>query len=345
MAEEATGPSVSLRGTMPEWSEVERTAEDAGLSKLQAAEQGHLSEETLQLQRALVRPNPRLGKLEPALARGTATRTLCTQRCATRFAQRYSQAQLLNLGCGLDSLSLLCLPFFARCVDVDFPAVASERADRLCSSSAASASLSGAPDYASNANVLWRDEHSRYTLLSNDLSSERSLSEELLPELDTSLPTLVVLECVLVYMDNERADSLLCWLSRTLKHSESAVLLYDMVLSSLGDNSERYLDRGRDQFGVTMEANLQRRGLTLHALKSIQEHTQRMERCGWCAAKSVDMLTAYKHLLTSEERKRSEKAEPLDEQEEFNLLMQHYCLVVASYNQVVVAEEMLACFR
>ena len=56
MAEEATGPSVSLRETMPEWSEVERTAEDAGLSKLQAAEQGHLSEETLQLQRALVRP-------------------------------------------------------------------------------------------------------------------------------------------------------------------------------------------------------------------------------------------------------------------------------------------------
>ena len=276
---------------------VERTAEDAGLSKLQAAKQGHLSEKTLQLQRALVHPNRRLGKLEPALARGTATRTLCTQRCATRFAQCYSQAQLLNLGCGLDSLLLLRLPFFTRCVDVDFPAVASDRAARLFPSSAASASLCGAPDYASNANVLWRDEHSRYTLLSNDLSSERSFSEELLPELDTSLPTLVVLEYVLVYMDNERADSLLGWLARTIKHSESAVLLYDMVLPSLGDDSQRYLGRGRDQFGVTIEANLQRRGLTLHALKSIQEHTQCMERCGWRAAKSVDIKKKILNIL------------------------------------------------
>ena len=276
---------------------MERTAKDAGLSKLQTAEQGHLSGKTLQLQRVLVRPNLRLGKLEPALARGTATRTLCTQRCATRFARCYSQAQLLNLGCGLDSLLLLRLPFFARCVDVDFSAVASDRAARLFPGSAISASLCGAPDYASNANVLWRDEHSRYTLLSNDLSSERSFSEELLPELDTSLPTLVVLECVLVYVDNERADSLLGWLARTIKHSESAVLLYDMVLPSLGNDSQRYWGRGRDQFGVTMEANLQRRGLTLHALKSIQEHTQRMERCGWRAAKSVDIKKKILNIL------------------------------------------------
>lgn len=324
-----------------ELSAVERTAEDAAVSKLRAAEQGHCIEcNQSSWSTALLRSLTNGGesvchKLEPALARGTAARALCINRSVQNFPMLTSSRscstglQLLCLGSGLDSIVLSELAGrsnspYTRLIDADSPAVASLKASRASQHFTGSGSCT-----ALSLSETWHDRSGRYTLVACDLTDEGSLQQHLQPHLDRSMPTLVILECVLVYLLPVHAEGLLQWLSSTLAGTlgSSAVVLYEMLTSPGGESEQREMV---DTFGGTMEANLQQRGISLHALKTLEAQEYRLQRNGWRATVAFDMNRGWQQVLTRAERRQSERAEPLDEQEEFVLLMRHYCIAAAS---------------
>jgi hypothetical protein len=92
---------------------------------------------------------------------------------------------------------------------------------------------------------------------------------------------------------------------------------------------------GNDPFGRVMETNLARVGLATEgaSLLETRDLGAQLDRClatGWITATGCDLWMAYDSVLTAAQRQRANRAEPLDEWEEFVLIMQHYCLVVAT---------------
>ncbi|GAA6013679.1 hypothetical protein JCM10207_004817 [Rhodosporidiobolus poonsookiae] len=166
-----------------------------------------------------------------------------------------------------------------------------------------------------------------YALLPGDLRSLPSLSQLLSPPpsspsssepiLDPTLPTLLLLECVSVYLDPSVTDALLGWFASTFGASGSAVVGYDPYA----------LD---DAFGQVMKRNLAMRNLSLPgaastpSLASLTDRLRRNGLKGTCGALSVREIR--ERCVPVEENERVAKLEPLDEVEELNLVLEHYAV-------------------
>ncbi|KAF2987299.1 hypothetical protein EK904_000772 [Melospiza melodia maxima] len=158
----------------------------------------------------------------------------------------------------------------------------------------------------------------RYSIVGADLRSSSDLEEKLRKHsLDTHLPTLLVAECVLVYMTPQQSASLLKWAASTFP--VAMVINYEQV-------------NMRDRFGQIMIENLQRRHCTLAGVElcsSLDSQRERLLGSGWDNAHAVDMMKVYSFLPQADVR-RIEALEFLDEKELFEQLMQHYCICWAS---------------
>ncbi len=131
-----------------------------------------------------------------------------------------------------------------------------------------------------------------------------------------SLPTLVILECVLVYMEADAAAALLSWAARTFQ--TAAVLVYDP-------------SRPNDAFGKQMQLNLAARGCPFRSIGAAadpQAHAARLRACGWSRTAAADMNAVYVHLLEPRARAAAEQREMLDELEEWRLMLAHYVLAL-----------------
>ena len=88
-----------------------------------------------------------------------------------------------------------------------------------------------------------------------------------------------------------------------------------------------------DAFGRMMVANLRARDCALLGLSACPDTESQVARCrsaGFTArAEAVDLLGYHAEVLSDEERARVSSLEPLDELEEWRLLMAHYCVVLA----------------
>ncbi|XP_040829114.1 leucine carboxyl methyltransferase 1 isoform X3 [Ochotona curzoniae] len=131
------------------------------------------------------------------------------------------------------------------------------------------------------------------------------------------LPTLLIAECVLVYMTPEQSANLLKWAARSF-HTAMFVN-YEQV--NMGD-----------RFGQIMIENLRRRQCDLAGVetcRSLESQKERLLACGWETAAAVDMMALYSRLPRAEVN-RIEALEFLDEMELLEQLMQHYCLCWAT---------------
>ena len=134
--------------------------------------------------------------------------------------------------------------------------------------------------------------------------------------LDKTLPTLFVAECVFSYLEEESLDKLLKW---TASFERSACVSYDIVAKD-------------DAFGKVMRRNFQERGWpVLSPTKSLDEQKKRFSTL-FQRTEARDMHTIYRDIIlaTPQERKRINSIEIFDDPEEFQLLMEHYCLVLAA---------------
>nr|XP_048722569.1 leucine carboxyl methyltransferase 1 isoform X3 [Caretta caretta] len=157
-------------------------------------------------------------------------------------------------------------------------------------------------------------DSSRYAILAADLRDSSELDEKLKKfNMDTQLPTLLIAECVLVYMTPQQSASLLKWAANTFQ--AAMCINYEQVNMA-------------DRFGQIMIENLQRRQCSLagvEACKSLDSQRDRLLLNGWETARAIDMMEVYRYLPQADV-KRIEGLEFLDEKELLEQLMQHYCI-------------------
>jgi hypothetical protein len=96
-----------------------------------------------------------------------------------------------------------------------------------------------------------------------------------------------------------------------------------------------------DAFGQMMQRNLANAGYDVPGFvdfPAIRDHEQRFLTNGWRYSIAADMLTVYNRLLMKEHRDEADKIERLDEVEEWNMLMSHYCLTTAANSDLFSVE-------
>lgn len=135
-------------------------------------------------------------------------------------------------------------------------------------------------------------------------------------------PTLIVCECVQMYLPTEAVGSLLNAFCNAC--SDCHICSYEPIL-------------GSDSFGKMMEGNLTKAGVAhpgscLVQTRTLHDYLNSMKRAGFVCSTGCDMYAAYETIVPASERLAANKCEFLDELEEWILIMRHYCFVVASNN-------------
>ncbi|KAG2455890.1 LCMT1 methyltransferase, partial [Polypterus senegalus] len=125
----------------------------------------------------------------------------------------------------------------------------------------------------------------RYCIVGADLRDPSMLEEKLRKfQLDTQLPTLLVAECVLVYMSPEQSSHLIKWAASTF--NTAMFISYEQVNMA-------------DRFGQIMIENLQRRHCILAGVefcRSLESQKDRFLSCGWNKVEALDMMSVYSKL-------------------------------------------------
>uniref|UniRef100_A0A8C8TPJ3 Leucine carboxyl methyltransferase 1 n=1 Tax=Peromyscus maniculatus bairdii TaxID=230844 RepID=A0A8C8TPJ3_PERMB len=263
---------------------VRGTCEDASLCKRFAVSIGYWHDPYIE---HLVRQSKE--RKAPEISRGYFARVHGVSQLIKAFLRKTEcDCQILNLGAGMDTTfwklkdeGLLPKKYF----EVDFPMIVTRKLHII-----------------KNKPLLCRP------IL------------ELHPE-DTlqlgKLPTLLITECVLVYMTPEQSASLLKWAANSFK--TAMFINYEQV------NMD-------DRFGQIMIENLRRRQCDLAGVetcKSLESQKERLLLNGWETASAVNMMELYSGLPRAEVN-RIESLEFLDELELLEQLMRHYCLCWAT---------------
>ncbi|KAF9940259.1 hypothetical protein BGZ67_008026 [Mortierella alpina] len=345
-----SGPSGMLnQGRMGQDDVIKGTDDDAIISKLSAVDLGYLEDPFVK--QFVKRPSRRpplinrgsylrtrtLDSLTEQFIRSTtenisasssATTTATTTTTTLSSASASSQAvapttsirkQIVSLGCGSDTRyfkfkakGLSVHKYF----EIDFQESTAKKAavikknksfTDIIGDPALKLGLGGTELYAQD-----------YCLLSGDL---RDFTEDIVPKLiaqgfDTSLPTLFLSECVLIYIQPRDSDAIMDWVGANM--AASLFVVYEQI-------------NPNDAFGAMMLRNLKARQIDLpgiHAYPSLKSQEERFLSRGWLAAKAVDMNTLHAS-LPDEEMKRISTLEIFDEVEEWQLLAQHYCVAWA----------------
>lgn len=326
---------------------VQGTNDDAQISKLSCATLGYITDDFVQLfVRRPTRRSPLINRgyysrhaaLRGLMRRFLALRDPFLQICtpgppspASEARQRNlpqpppvdasirRRAQVLSLGAGFDTA------FFQMrkegqapgvYFEVDFREVTCRKAAVIQSAPELQRWL-GPPEEVTIDADAGRVISPAYRLLPADLRRIHSLEEALEGGgFDFGAPTLVLCECVLVYMEAEESAALVRWLGDRLRCAAMAV--YEQILPD-------------DPFGRQMLQNLEYRGCPLkgiHATPDLQAQQRRFKEGGWDRGEALGMDTVYKECLDEEERRRIERLELFDEFEEWNLIQAHYCIAL-----------------
>ena len=176
----------------------------------------------------------------------------------------------------------------------------------------------------SNAVQSW--PNAQYHLIGHNLNMDPDhLIEKLISlGMDPGAPTLIVLECVLMYMTKDAATIL--FQSFNQKCDDCTIVSYEPIL---GHDSS---------FGRVMEKNLTKIGVVhpkscFVEIRTLHQHIQQLYGTAGCQLSiGCDMYTAYETILSTEQRVHAQKCEFLDELEEFILIMKHYCFIVSNNN-------------
>ncbi|SCV71596.1 BQ2448_3184 [Microbotryum intermedium] len=155
-----------------------------------------------------------------------------------------------------------------------------------------------------------------YLLSSNPFPSRSE------PLLDPTLPTLLLAECVLVYVPPETTREILTWFSKTFKGGGGSMIGYDPF------NFE-------DAFGKVMVRNLATRYLFLPAASStptLESLNARLKENGFAQAESRTIEQIRQGVIPLEEIQRVNRLEQIDEVEELNLVLAHYAITIGNVN-------------
>lgn len=201
----------------------------------------------------------------------------------------------------------------ARYVELDLPDVVSRKAATVRGDARLAAAVGGAlPPRAASIST------SAYSVLPIDLRSSAAVLAALDGAgIDRAAPTLILAECVLVYLPPTASAALAFALATHL--ADAVVLVFEPV-------------RPDDPFGRQMVSNVAARGsplLGLAATRTLADHEARWKEAGWDRAAAISMAAAWAGCVEPGGRRRAEAAARLDEVEEWRLLLDHYAFVLA----------------
>ena len=293
---------------------VARTAYDASRGKVAAVARGYFGDD---FARCFCAEGPSPG---PLINRGHYVRVVAIGSLCEQFllAARGQRSQIVSIGAGFDTrFWQLAAAGIAPSlyIEVDQHPIVARKAEIIAAEPALLAALPEgaaclATDHVSSA---------RYQLRAVDVRDEAAL-ETALAEAgwDEEQPTLVLLECVLVYLPPAAAAGVLRLFGRRARRCVAAV--YEQIQPD-------------DAFGRMMVANLRARDCALLGLPACPDTESQVARCeaaGFAArVEAIDLLGYYSEVVSADERARVSSLEPLDELEEWRLLMAHYCIVLA----------------
>ncbi|KAJ9637035.1 carboxy methyl transferase for protein phosphatase 2A [Knufia peltigerae] len=310
---------------------VQNTDHDAATSRLSAVDAGYLEDPFAHL----LTPTEGVSRRLPLMNRGTYARTTGIDRIVDAFlsATGNSHKQIVSLGAGSDT-RYFRLKQARRDVaityhEIDFEANTRRKVNQLRSPafSAAAKNLAGVDMHAHQVEIS--DDGAmltspEYIIHSRDLR-QLPHQEAGLTGLDTSLPTLIISECCLIYLPPDDADAVLRYFSNLFPSGTPlAIVIYEPI-------------RPHDSFGKTMVNNLMNRGIQLKTLEKyagLAEQRARLETHGFKSgeagtlggSRSVDVDFIWREWVDGGEKERIDGLEWMDEVEEFVLLAKHYCI-------------------
>ena len=169
-------------------------------------------------------------------------------------------------------------------------------------------------------NTLNRPNYHITPLDLRDLSS-KPLDPSLLSNVDTSVATLILSECCLIYLDPNTADSVVKYFTQHIFPASTplGLILYEPI-------------RPNDPFGKVMVSNLAARGIVLQTLRkygSLEAQSARMKVYGFDNCSGRDINDLWRTGTSEAEKARVAGLEMVDEVEEWEMLAAHYCVVWA----------------
>lgn len=269
------------------------------------------------------------------LSTGTYVRTTAIDRLVDRFlGQNQGKKQIISLGAGSDTRVFRLLSSssgqrqHADFVyhEIDFPVNTAAKIKAVRMTSGLQSAL-GMEDVviSESGDALHSPAYHLHPVDLRYLAGQSTGKEPHLEGVDTTLPTLLISECCLVYLSPPEAAGVVDYFTKTLfppNDSGSATTPLGLVLYEP--------IRPDDPFGRTMVSNLAARGIhlqTLHRYASLELQRERLKEHGFCdgqSAADVDFL--WERWVSKEEKERVSGLEMLDEMEEWQLLARHYCV-------------------
>lgn len=308
---------------------IQGTDTDAAVSRLSAVEVGYLKDPFAKY--FALHPNRRL----PIINRGTYARTAAIDRLIDLFldpgpdeSAPPQTRQIISLGAGTDTRCFrLFSPHNRRrgllYHEIDF-APSSSRKRMIVQSTPRLRQIlpDPVPVTDGDASASWRSnpegEGNQYWchgLDLRDLTKDHWQSEGSSSRLGgfrTDVPTLLVSECCLCYLETSEAKDVVKYFTdRTL---DLGLVLYEPV-------------KPDDAFGRQMVSNLAARSIhmpTLNEYKTPKDQEERLRQAGFQVARQKTVDDIWEQWVAEGEKERVDSLEGLDEVEEWQLLAGHY---------------------
>lgn len=155
--------------------------------------------------------------------------------------------------------------------------------------------------------------------------NEKFDTEILGNDFDPQAPTLIIAECCLMYLTADSGDNLISWTGNSL--NSVTFCSFDPFLSD---------DLNSDRFAKTMLDNFEKRGLDTKALLEYPSKQSALNRFlnYFPVVDAFTMLqlerdASAEFLVSKQQRREVSIKTALDEYEEWNMLADHYLLVIA----------------
>ncbi|KAK8119473.1 uncharacterized protein PG998_004099 [Apiospora kogelbergensis] len=145
-----------------------------------------------------------------------------------------------------------------------------------------------------------------------DLRDLAQAASPILPGLQTNIPTLLVSECCLCYLQTNQGKDVIKHFADQIP--DLSIIIYEPV-------------KPEDPFGKQMVANLAARRIhmpTLELYREPADQETRLKEAGFQTSKAMTVEAIWKKWISPDEKERVHELEGLDEVEEWNLLADHY---------------------